>query len=94
MFQIIDIKVANYAVSHGANFEMVESHVEKTNFKLQARKTRKSCCLLSKWYFVNRRITSCKLADYSKAAVYKCKVVDYSKAAVYTCEVLKAASSS
>ena len=63
----------------------------------------KSCCVLSKWSFVNWQITSfkpvdykfvnwwitsCKAADYSKAVVYKCKVADYSKAAVYTWKVL------
>ena len=43
---------------------------------------------LSKWSFINRRITSCKLADYSKVVVYKCKVVDYSKVVVYKCKVV------
>ena len=32
--------------------------------RLEIFKTRKSCCLLSKWSFVNWRITSCKPADY------------------------------
>ena len=44
-------------------------------------KNEKSCCVLSKWSFVNRQITSCIPADYSKAA-------DYSKEADYTCKLL------
>ena len=32
---------------------------------LQKSDNEKSCCVLSKWSFVNRRITSCKPADYS-----------------------------
>ena len=38
----------------------------RTNFR-----NKKSCCVLSKWSFINRQITSCKLADYSKAVDYK-----------------------
>ena len=64
--------------------------------------TMKKVGVLSKWSFVNRRITvkwqfklvdyskvvvyKCKPADYSKVAVYKCKPVDYSRAAVYKCK--------
>ena len=42
-------------------------------------KARKSCC--------PQQVVFHKLADYSKAAVYKCKPVDYSKAAVYKCKL-------
>ena len=33
------------------------------------------------------RLVFCKLADYSKAVVYKCKLEDYSKMAVYKCKL-------
>ena len=36
-------------------------------------KTRKSCCLLSKWSFINQRITTCK------PLIYTCKPLLYQK---------------
>ena len=42
--------------------EMVGESIAK--LRVENTETRKSCCLLSKWSFVNRRITSCKPADY------------------------------
>ena len=59
-------------------------------FKLKTKETNeKSCCVLSKWSFVNRRITSCILADYCIPADYTCNPADYTcNLADYTCKLL------